>query len=131
MRILKAALKALTLTLARRDYSELPQFANYDVRFLLDVREEDDSVVFTVEAANTYDHSRAGWSKILIVFPKVKLTRWLRKEMQPLVDEDGSVYYGEIDSFIVNRDLSRVTGDWGEVEIVSEPIEVIEIEHCD
>ena len=51
--------------------------------------------------------------------------------MQPLVDEDGSVYYGEIDSFIVNRDLSRVTGDWGEVEIVSEPIEVIEIEHCD
>ncbi|HKD85215.1 MAG TPA: hypothetical protein VKB58_10740 [Terriglobales bacterium] len=112
------------------DYSTLPQFAKYDVKegWLLDVTEDGDSVIFAVEAACTWDHPRAGWTNILIVFPKVRSTHWIRREMRPTTDPDGTIDYGAIDSFNVNRDRSHLEGEWGEVEIVSDPIEVREVE---
>jgi len=115
------------------DYSELPQFAKYDVGegFLLDVK-EGDSLELTVEAALTYAHPEAipgtiSWKKILIVFPRVRSFRWITRKMHPTVDPDGSIDYGSIDCFIVERDKSRISGRWGEIEIVSDPVLVSEI----
>lgn len=133
-------------------YSELPQFAKYDLEngFLLDVK-EGDSVEFTVEAALTYAHplcqrtlrpkvldvlirdlppcqQTPRWAKILIVFPKVRSIRWNEREMHPTFDPDGSVDYGSIDCFTVEGDKSHLSGRWGDVEILSDPPEVKEIE---
>lgn len=134
------------------DYSKLPQFAKYDVEngHVLDVK-EGDSIEFTVEAALTYAHPLhkrtlgkkivdalvrdlppyqhpPSFAKILIVFPKVRSARWIKKSFRPTVDPDGTVDYGSIDCFTVEGDKSHLSGSWGEIEIVSDPVDVSEIE---
>ena len=134
-------------------YWKLPQFSKYDVEngYLLDVR-EGDSIEFTVEAPLTYAHPvyeyqrtlwtkiqdalvrelppyqyTTRWAKILIVFPKVRNVQWIRKTMRPTVDPDGTVDYGDIDYFTVEGEKSHLIGDWGEIEIISGPVEVREV----
>jgi hypothetical protein len=137
----------------RVDYSKLPPFAKYHLEdgFLLHVR-EDDCVEFTVEAALTYAHpvyeyqrtlwpkildalvrdlppyqSTMRWAKILIVFPKARRVRWIKRTMKPTIDPNGSVDYGSIYCLTVENDISHLSGDWGEVEIISDPVEVREV----
>lgn len=43
------------------------------------------------------------------------------------VDHDGTVDYGSIDYFTVEGDKSHLIGDWGEIEIISDPVEVREV----
>ena len=139
--------------LKRYDYSKLPQFSKYDVEngCLLDVK-EGDSIEFTVEAPLTYAHPvyeyqrtlwtkiqdalvrelppyqyTTRWAKILIVFPKVRNVQWIRKTMRPTVDPDGTVDYGDIDYFTAEGEKSHLIGDWGEIEIISGPVEVREV----
>lgn len=115
---------------SKYDYSRLPQFSKYDVEngYLLDVK-EGDSIEFTVEAPMTYDHpQQPGWAKILIVFPKVRSVQWIQKTMRATVDPDGTVDYGSIHSFTVEGEKSHLIGDLGEIEIVSNPVEVSEIQ---
>jgi hypothetical protein len=134
------------------DYSKLPQFKKYDVEngFLLDLR-EGDSIEFTVDAALTYAHPlhkrtlgrkildalvrdlppyqhTPSLAKILIVFPRVRSVRWISRTMPPTVDADGTIDYGSIDCFTVEGDRSHLSGSWGEIEIVSDPVEVSEID---
>jgi hypothetical protein len=115
---------------AKYDYSKLPQFAKYDVEngYLLDVT-EGDSIEFTVDAPMTYNHPlQPGWAKILMVFPKVRSAQWIQKTMRPTADPDGIVDYGRIDSFTVEGEKSHLSGEWGEIEIVSDPVVVGEIQ---
>lgn len=112
-----------------RDYSKLPQFVKYDLEngFLLDVK-EGESIEFIVDAALTRAHSDApGWTKISIMFPKVTKAHWFSKTIQPTIDRDGSIDYGAIDSFVVCGSRSHLYGGWGEIEIVSDPVQVTEI----
>jgi hypothetical protein len=110
-----------------------PQFAKYDLEdsLLLDVR-EGDSIQFTVDAALTEAHPLAkegsGWRKILIVFPNVRSLHWIEKDMRPYVELDGSINYGDVHYFLVEGNKSHLGGEWGDVEIVSDPPEVREIE---
>lgn len=67
------------------------------------------------------------WAKILIVFPKVRSVQWIQKTMWRTVDHDGTVDYGSIDYFTVEGDKSHLIGDWGEIEIISDPVEVREV----
>ena len=139
--------------LSKYDYSKLPQFSKYDIEnsYLLDVR-EDDSIEFTVNSPLTYAHpvyeyqrtlwtkiqdalvrdlppyqNTMRWAKILIIFPKVRSVQWIQKTMRPTVDADGTVDYGSIDCFTVEGEKSHLSGDWGEVEIISDPVEVREV----
>jgi hypothetical protein len=134
------------------DYSELPQFAKYDVEngYVLDVK-EGHSIEFIVEAPLTYVHPlhkrtlgqkildalardlppcqhTPSFAKILIVFPRVRSVRWVNRTFRPTVDPDGTVEYGSIDCFTVEGDTSHMSAPWGEVEIVSDPVGVSEIE---
>ena len=133
------------------DYSRLPQLAAYDLEngWLLDVR-EGDSIEFTMAAALTYAHPLnqrtlwakienalvrdlppqfgPTWARILVVFPKVRSTKWIKRTMRPNVDPNGSIDYGSTEHFTVEGDMSRLGGEWGELEIVSDPVEVREIE---
>lgn len=138
---------------SKYDYSRLPHFSKYDVEngYLLEVR-EGDSIEFTVEAPLTYAHpvyeyqptlwtkildalvrelppyqNTMRWAKICIIFPKVRSVLWIQKTMRPTVDPDGTVDYGSIDSFTVEGEKSHLSGAWGEIEIVSNPVEVSEI----
>lgn len=137
-------------------YSKLPQFEKYDLEngWLLDVR-EGDSFEFRVDAALTSAHpihqrtlwtkiwtktrdalirdlppyqSTPLWAKIVIVFPKVKSANWIKRTMRPNVDPDGSIDYGSIEEFAVEGNTSHLSGEWGELEIVSDPVEVRELE---
>ena len=133
------------------DYSKLPQFSKYDLEngYLVDVK-QGDSVEFTVEAALTYTHplhqrnlrgkildflvrdlppqGAPSFAKIRIVFPRVTSVQWIHKTMRPTVDADGTIDYDSIDCFTVEGDKSHLSGSWGEVEIVSDPVEVSEID---
>src|SRR5262249_6913800 len=131
----------------------LQQFSKYDVEngYLLDVR-EGDWIEFTVEAPLTYAHpvyeyqrtlwtkiqdalvrelppyqTTARWAIILIIFPKVRSVQWIQKTMRPHLDHDGTVDYGSIDYFTVEDEKSHLIGDWGEIEIISDPVEVREV----
>jgi hypothetical protein len=138
---------------SKYDYWKLPQFSKYDVEngYLLDVR-EGDSIEFTVEAPLTYFHpvyeyqptlwtkvldrlvrdlpphqNTVRWAKILIIFPKVRSVQWIQKTMRPTVDHDGTTDYGDMYCFTVEGDKSHLSGRWGEIEIVSDPVEVREV----
>lgn len=133
------------------NYSDLPQFAKYDLEngFVVDFK-ENGSIEFTVDAALTcahplhkrtlgrrildvldrdlppYQHTPS-FAKILIVFPHVRSVRWAKKSFRPTVDLDGTVDYGSIDCFTIEGDKNCLSGQWGDVEIVSDPVEVKEI----
>lgn len=138
---------------SKYDYSKLPQFSKYDIEngYLLDVR-EDDSIEFTVEAPLTYFHPvyeyqrtlwtkirdalvrelppyqyTTRWAKILIIFPRVRSVQWIQKTMKPTIDPDGKIDYGDMFSFTVESEKSHLSGSWGEVEIISDPVEVSEV----
>jgi len=138
---------------SKYDYWKLPQFSKYDVEngYLLDVR-EGDSIEFTVEAPLTYFHpvyeyqptlwtkvldrlvrdlpphqNTVRWAKILIIFPKVRSVQWIQKTMRPTVDRDGTTDYGDMYCFTVEGDKSHLSGEWGEIEIISDPVEVREV----
>ena len=133
------------------NYSDLPQFAKYDLEngFVVDFK-EDGSIEFTVDAALTYAHPLnkrtlgrrildalvrdlppyqhpPSFAKILIVFPNVRSVRWAKKSFRPTVDLDGTVDYGSIDCFTIEGDKNCLSGQWGDVEIISDPVEVKEI----
>ena len=67
------------------------------------------------------------WARILIIFPKVRSVQWIQKTMRPTVDRDGTVDYGDMYSFTVEGEKSHLSGDWGEIEIISDPVEVREV----
>src|SRR5215471_11907143 len=81
------------------DYSKLPQSSKYDVEngYLLDIS-EGDSIEFTVEAPLTYAH------------PVYEYQPTLRTKI---------LDYGDMYSFTVEGEKSHLSGDWGEIEIIS------------
>lgn len=118
-----------------RPYRCLPQFRNYCLEdgWLLGVREESNIVEFTVDAALTRTHPRVQpyrcWRKILITFSNVRSVNWVERNLRPNVDLDGSIDYGSIDCFDIETDKYHLSGQWGEIEIVSGPVKVSELEH--
>lgn len=44
--------------------------------------------------------------------------RWVTQTMQPFRDATGEADYGSIDTWQIEDDVSRLTGEWGEIEFV-------------
>lgn len=56
-----------------------------------------------------------------IIFPLVRNFHWVKKNMVPTIDPDGSADYGNIDEFYLLDGAYRILGQWGELNIESEP----------
>lgn len=68
---------------------------------------------FLSPAANeTYCYKYA-----ILKFEKATSIRWKRIVMMASIDKNGSVDFGNIDSFTFDADTFHLEGDWGEVEV--------------
>src|SRR3954447_8812046 len=123
--------------LARKkmDYRQMPQFLYYDLAegYLLEVR-EGNPMEFIVDAALTRDYPKKEpflrWRKIAISFPNVRDVRWIRKTIyHPSIDAAGEIDFGGIYEFEIQGYRHRLSGDFGEVEIISDPVQVKDIAH--
>ena len=111
-------------------YEDLPGFDGVYLEdsYLLSV-EEDDDIVFVVEAVLTPKHrqyapprpgEQHSYRQQRIVFPAPAQAQWLERHFMPITDPDGSVDYGNIDDFVKADDGSyELSGEWGAVRIAS------------
>lgn len=60
------------------------------------------------------------YKKGVINFPKVEEVVWTEVSMNPSIDIDSEVDFGNIDSFYFENDFYHLSGDWGEVKIKSQ-----------
>lgn len=87
-----------------------------EVRFLIDAVLEQTHPQYTEPGPDEQYCYREG----NLVFPAVRRLRWISRTFAESIDKDGSVDYGNIDTFTIEGDTYRLSGDWGELEIVSE-----------
>lgn len=58
---------------------------------------------------------------LIIRFPRVREFRWISKQMKPIRDPDGGVDYGNIDELYRLDGKYHMRGDWGHLEVTSDP----------
>ncbi len=117
-------------------YYEWDNFKNIYLEdsFVLGVEESDCQVSFAIDMVLTEEHPMYSsphkdeqycYKSGKILFQKVKLVRWLSRNMRPFTDVDGRDDYGNIDLFELFSEMYHLSGDWGEVVIVSNHPEVV------
>jgi hypothetical protein len=115
----------------RVDYWNFPGFEDIYLEdsYLLDLQ-TNSQVVARVEAVLKESHpaysppksgEQYAYKDILIIFPNVESYRWLGKKMTPTRDPDGRIDYGNIDELYSLKGKYYMAGDWGKIEIVSDP----------
>ncbi|TVQ84672.1 MAG: hypothetical protein EA357_02440 [Micavibrio sp.] len=102
--------------------------------FVLDIEESEDQLSFVLEIVLTEGHplhspknenEQHCYKEGKIVFRKLKEIRWIRRNIRPYIDADGSKDYGNIDVFKLSAEGYHLEGDWGEVIINSSEPEVV------
>lgn len=71
------------------------------------------------------------YRRIAIRFPNVRRLEWVRPlDLTGSTDPDGTVDYGNIDWLSWRGDTFGLGGDWGEVELESDPpvIDMLDVE---
>ena len=120
-----------------RPYQEIP---GLDVLYLedswvLDVSESEAELRFELEAVLTEAHpnwsppkegEQYAYRRVGLVFPQPNRVHWLDKTMRPNSYLDGTVDYGNIDTFVWGPGQYELSGSWGHVQIESEPPTVVE-----
>lgn len=112
------------------DYRDFPGFKFFYLEdsFVLSITVSD-CVLFYVDAVllrghPNYTSPKPGefhcYSKQIITFASVKRKQWLTELMIPREDLDGSIDYGNIDSFFERDGVYLLEGEWGALSIVSD-----------
>ena len=115
----------------RIDYWKFQGFENLYLEdsHLLDLH-TDSQVEARVEAVLRESHpdyhgpkpgEQYAYKNIVIAFPNLRNYRWLEKKMVPTRDPDGGIDYGNIDEFYRSNERYFMSGDWGTIEIDSDP----------
>lgn len=113
------------------DYNFIEGFKNIYLEdsFLLDVKEDSNSISFFVEAAllnghELYHNPLKGeahcYKKCEIKFPEVKMVNWVKKFFEPVQGCDEEIDYGNIDNFTFSEAGYHISGEWGDVLIKSD-----------
>ena len=98
--------------------------------FVLEIKESEEEVSFAVEMVLTKEHPMYSkpkrkeqycYRRAKIIFKGLKKVKWLKKNIKPFTDADGSEDFGNIDSFELLSGGYHLRGDWGEVIIFSDP----------
>lgn len=118
------------------NYSDWTDFGQVYLEdsYVLDIKESGDDLAITMEIVLTEDHPKYQdpfenevycYAKAKILFPEMRSIRWIRRNRQPAIDASGDKDFGNIDSFVQENDSYRLSGDWGEVVVESNPVELI------
>jgi hypothetical protein len=113
-------------------YSDLPGFERFYLEdsYVIDIRSSEHELALDVEAVLTPSHPDFGepnagkmyrYRRVTIRFPNVRRIDWIRPLiLRPTRDPDGSIDYGNIDFFMLERGSYRLGGEWGEVVVVGD-----------
>lgn len=95
------------------------------------------SLVFSMELVLTEKHPSYTLAKKSeqycyknadIIFTDAYSIVWITKDFKPNINRDGTMDFGNIDSFIVLEDEYHLLGEWGEVIIKSKKLPTIFIQ---
>lgn len=101
--------------------------------FVISILESESELIFNMEFVLCESHElyltpkvgeRYCYKSGKLVFSICKGIRWLEKNIRTFISADGTLDYGNIDSFLYEDDLIFISGDWGEVELTSKMIKV-------
>lgn len=115
-----------------RPYTALDQLRHVYLEdsYVLGISESEANVDFLLDLVLTEDHPAYAaprddeqycYRRALLRFPNVTRAAWDTRVVVPARDATGSVDYGSIDTFVVDRRSYRLTGDWGSVTVESDP----------
>lgn len=102
--------------------------------FVLNIKETNKELSFTVVIVLLEEHHLYTLPKTneqycykngKIIFENLKSIKWLHKYDRPSIDADGTIDYGNIDTFIISQNGYYLSGDWGEVQIRSDPVRLL------
>lgn len=116
------------------------EFVYLEDSYVLDIFEnkEERSITFSMDLILVKNHPlftfiKQGehycYKKANIVFTEVESVSWIEKNIQPIVDVDGTIDFGNIDTFIVLTTGYQLCGEWGEVIINSKAVPTISYQH--
>jgi hypothetical protein len=117
-------------------YYEWESFKNIYLEdsFVISIEESENFLSFTVEMVLTEQHDffsapnmdeQYCYKTGKIIFEELKFIDWVRRSKLNFTDANGHKDFGNIDFFILDKKGYRLTGDWGEVVIVSSPVKVV------
>ncbi len=101
--------------------------------FVLAISEQDANIDFVLEVALKEQHPMPAapaaneqhcYRRGLLRFPNVHRAHWSARTVVPARDANGEVDYGNIDAFVQEDRSYRLSGDWGAVDIRSDPPEL-------
>ena len=119
----------------RREYFDIDGFENVYLEdsFVRDIREELNEVVFEIDAVlreshNLYEEPQFDeeycYRKAEIIFTDVQCIEWKNRRMQKFSDVKSEIDYGNIDEFYLDDQAYHLSGDWGDVKIISKQPEL-------
>lgn len=125
--------------MSRIPYNDVPglQHVYLEDSFVLGVREYPGRVEFDLEVVLTPDHpdysvprenEQYCYRPATLVFPRVTDIRWLERHFRKIPDPSGSPDYGNIDVFEADGRKYKVCGEWGSVELLSDPPQLIPVD---
>jgi hypothetical protein len=101
--------------------------------FVLKIEEWDDRLEFLLDLVLTEKHSQYTsptddeqycYKKAFLVFKKCDAINWIEKGENSFFDSSGETDYGNIDSLTQEGKNYHLSGDWGEVKLVTDQIEL-------
>lgn len=109
-------------------YSEISSLRNVFLEdsFVLDIHEYPDRLVFDLDAVLAETHpafeppaagSRYCFRLSTLSFMQIMSVEWISRTSIQFSDASGERDFGNIDSFSLEGDVSKLTGDWGVVVI--------------
>jgi len=111
-------------------YADLPGFESLYLEdsWVLDMRESEKTFHIDLEAVLTHEHpdwhapkpgEQYCYRGTRIQFDKVQSVEWIELRMRPNKDPDGSIDFGNIDSFVYENNRYELEGEWGHLVVVS------------
>ncbi|WP_338514813.1 hypothetical protein VRC24_12195 [Pseudomonas poae] len=118
------------------NYYEIPSLSNiyFEDSYVLSIREREGSLVFELEAVLTENHPKYKkpqegemycYRNIFLCFLNVDSFEWFDRRFMVYADASGEFDYGNIDSFVGCDGGYELTGDWGQVAIKGQAVDVI------
>ncbi len=101
--------------------------------YVLAVDERENSLVFELELVLGENHTKYKkplpgqmycYIRVLLRFLNVESLEWISRRFMAYEDSSGDIDYGNIDSFVVLENGYKLAGDWGEVIIKGQHLEV-------
>ncbi|MEG3959983.1 hypothetical protein [Microcoleus sp. herbarium2] len=121
----------------RLNYWQLPGFENIYLEdsYVLSINDNTISIQILLEAVLTENHplytpalsgEQYCYRQMTVKFPHPQTYDLVVNNIRPIADPDGSVDYGNIDDFFMEDDKYYLTGEWGELTIVSDPPRLVD-----